>query len=327
MPISRRTLLANAGLASTLALLPRAAFAKYPERPIRMVVPFAAGGNADIVGRVVGERMSAALGQPVVIDNRAGAGGSIGAEAVARAEADGYTLLVGSNGPLTVNPFVQAKLGYDPLKDFAPIALTSYVPHVIILNPKVEAKTLQDLIAASEKQPVSIATSGVGSATHMTLERFKAASGAKFTHVPYRSGGQLMPDLIGGNIQAAMTEFSTALPLHKGGQAHIVGIAASNRSRLAHDIPTFIESGVKDFSAQSYIGILAPTGTPAAIIADLQKAIADGLASGPTPDKLREMGSEIATVKQMTPDGFAEFIRADYENMRKAATLAGITPQ
>jgi tripartite-type tricarboxylate transporter receptor subunit TctC len=136
-----------------------------------------------------------------------------------------------------------------------------------------------------------------------------------------------MPDLIGGNIQAAMTEFSTALPLHKGGQAHIVGIAASNRSRLAHDIPTFIESGVKDFSAQSYIGILAPTGTPAAIIADLQKAIADGLASGPTPDKLREMGSEIATVKQMTPDGFAEFIRADYENMRKAATLAGITPQ
>ena len=292
-----------------------------------MIVPFAAGGNADIVGRIVGERISNALGQPVVVDNRGGAGGSIGAEAVARAAPDGYTLLVGSNGPLTVNPFVQAKLAYDPLKDFAPVALTSYVPHVIILNNKVEAKTLADLIALSKKAQISIATSGVGSATHMTLERFKSASGANVVHVPYRSGGALMPDLIGGSIQAAMTEFSTALPLHKGGQARIIAIAASSRSKLAPDIPTFIESGVKDFVAQSYIGILAPAGTPAAIITDLQKAIADGLSSGAAADKLRDMGSEIATAKQMTPDGFAEFIRVDYENMREAAKLAGITPQ
>jgi len=327
MSISRRALIANAGFASVLTLLPRAALAKYPERPIRLIVPFAAGGNADIVGRLVGERISSALGQPVVVDNRGGAGGSIGAEAVARSAADGYTLLVGSNGPLTVNPFVQAKLGYDPLKDFTPIALTSYVPHVIILSNKMEAKTVTDLIAQSKKAQVSIATSGVGSATHMTLERFKAATGADIVHVPYRSGGALMPDLIGGNIQAAMTEFSTALPLHKGGQAHIIAIAANSRSKLASDIPTFIEGGVKGFIAQSYIGILAPTGTAPAIIAELRKAIADGLAGGATPDKLREMGSEIATAKQMTPDGFAEFIRTEYQDMREAAKLAGITPQ
>ncbi|HXX07493.1 MAG TPA: tripartite tricarboxylate transporter substrate binding protein [Pseudolabrys sp.] len=327
MPISRRALIANAGFASVLMVLPRAALAKYPERPIRLIVPFAAGGNADIVGRLVGERISNALGQPVVVDNRGGAGGSIGAEAVARATSDGYTLLVGSNGPLTVNPFVQAKLGYDPLKDFAPIALTSYVPHVIILSNKMEAKAVADLIAQSKKAQISIATSGVGSATHMTLERFKAATGADIVHVPYRSGGALMPDLIGGNIQAAMTEFSTALPLHKGGQAHIIAIAASSRSKLAPDIPTFIEGGVKGFIAQSYIGILAPTGTAPAIIAELQKAIADGLAGGASPDKLREMGSEIATAKQMTPDGFAEFIRTEYRDMREAAKLAGITPQ
>lgn len=327
MPISRRKVITGLGAVSALTLLPRAAFAKYPERPIRLIVPFAAGGNADIVGRIVGDRISSALGQPVVVENRGGAGGSIGAEAVARSAPDGYTLLVASNGPLTVNPLVQAKLGYDPQKDFAPVALTSYVPHVIILNSKVEAKTIPDLIALSKKAQVSVATSGVGSATHMTLERFKAASGANIVHVPYRSGGALMPDLIGGSIQAAMTEFSTALPLHKGGQGHIIAIASSNRSKLAPDIPTFIEGGVPNFIAQSYIGIVAPAGTPAPVIVDLQKAIAAGLASGEAPDKLRGMGSEIATAKQMTPEGFAEFIRADYENMRQAAKLAGITPQ
>jgi tripartite-type tricarboxylate transporter receptor subunit TctC len=327
MPISRRALIATLGLGSAATLLPRTAFAAYPDRPIHLIVPFAPGGNADIVGRIVGERISNALGQPVVVDNRGGAGGSIGAEAVTRSAPDGYTLFVGSNGPLTVNPFVQAKLAYDPLKDFVAVALTSYVPHVIILNDKVEAKTLPELIALSKKQQISIATSGVGSATHMTLERFKAATGANVVHIPYRSGGALMPDLMGGSIQAAMTEFSTALPLHKGGQARIVAIAAVQRSQLAPDVATFIEGGVKGFTAQSYIGILAPAATAPAIVAQLQNAIAAGLTGGPAPDKLRAMGSEIATAEQMTPEGFAAFIRADYEHMREAAKLAGIEPK
>jgi len=327
MTITRRSVIAALGVAPALTLLPRAAFAAYPDRPIRLVVPFAPGGNADIVGRVVGDQMSKALGQPVIVENRGGAGGGIGADAVAHAAPDGYTLFVGSNGPLTVNPFVQAKLTYDPLKDFAPIALTSYVPHAIILNNKVEAKTIQELVALSKKQPINIATSGVGSATHMTLERFKAATGANITHVPYKSGGALLPDVIAGNVQGAMTEFSTALPQHKGGYAHIIGVAAAQRSKLAPDIPTFIDGGVKGFTAQSYIGILAPSKTPEAIIAQLQKAIAGGLTSGPAPDKLRAMGSEIATPEQMTPKGFDAFIRADYENMRAAAKLAGITPK
>jgi tripartite-type tricarboxylate transporter receptor subunit TctC len=327
MPISRRKLIVTLGLGSAATLLPRQAFAAYPDRPIHMIVPFAPGGNADIVGRIVGERISNAVGQPVIVDNRGGAGGSIGAESVARATPDGYTLFVGSNGPLTVNPFIQAKLAYDPLRDFAPVALASYVPHAIILANKVEAKTLPELIALSKKEQISIATSGVGSASHMTLERFKAQTGANVVHVPYRSGGALMPDLIGGSIQAAMTEFSTALPLHKGGQAHIVAIASAKRSQLAPDIPTFIEGGVTDFTASSYIGILAPAGTPPAVIAQLQKAIADGLASGPAPDKLRGMGSEIATPEQMTPAGFAAFIKTDYGRMRDAAKLAGLEPK
>ena len=327
VPVSRRQIIAALGLGSTAALLPRRAFAAYPDRPIHLIVPFAPGGNADIVGRIVGERISAALGQPVVVDNRGGAGGSIGAEAVARAAPDGYTLFVGSNGPLTVNPFVQAKLPYDPLKDFVAIALTSYVPHCIILGNKVEAKTLAELIAMSKKEQISIATSGVGSASHMTLERFKAATGANVVHVPYRSGGALMPDLIGGSIQAAMTEFSTALPLHKGGQAHIVAVASDKRSQLAPDIATFIEGGVKDFTASSYIGILAPAATPPAIVAQLQKAIADGLNGPGAADKLRAMGSEIATPEQMTQAGFAAFIKTDYGRMKEAAKLAGIEPK
>jgi tripartite-type tricarboxylate transporter receptor subunit TctC len=327
MSISRRKLIVTLGLGSAASLLPRAAFAAYPDRPIHLIVPFAPGGNADIVGRIVGERISNALGRPVVVDNRGGAGGGIGAEFVAHATPDGYTLFVGSNGPLTVNPFVQAHLPYDPLKDFAPVALTSYVPHCIILNDKVEAKTLPELIALSKKQPINMATSGVGSASHMTLERFKAATGANITHIPYKSGGALMPDLMGGAIQAAMTEFSTALPLHKGGKARIVAVASAQRSKLAPDIPTFIEGGVKGFTAESYIGILAPAKTPPDILAQLQKAVAAGLAAGPASDKLRAMGSEIATPEQMTSAGFAAFIRTDYEHMREAAKLAGIVPK
>ena len=328
MILSRRRLLLALSAAPAVTLLPRIALAAYPDHPIHLVVPFAPGGNADVVGRIVGEQMSKALGQPVVVDNRGGAGGSVGAETVARAAPDGYTLLVGSNGPLTVNPFVQAKLGYDPLKDFVAVALTSYVPHCIALNAQVEAKTIPELIALSKKTPVNIATSGVGSASHLTLERFKAVTGANLTHVPYRSGGQLLPDLISGAIQGAMTEFSIALPQHKGGKARIIGVAAAQRSKLAPEIPTFIEGGVKDFTASSYIGIVAPAKTPPEIVAQLQKAVAAGLSgNSPAGDRLRAMGSDVATPQEMTSAGFGDYIRAEYARSGAAAKLAGLTPK
>jgi tripartite-type tricarboxylate transporter receptor subunit TctC len=327
MNIPRRMFIAGLGSAPFLTLLAQRALAAFPDRPIHLIVPFAAGGNADIVGRITGDLVSKALGQPVVVENRGG-GGSIGAEFVAHAAPDGYTLLVGSNGPLTVDPLLHANLGYDPLKDFAAVALTSYVPHALILSNKIPAKTVTELIAQSKSAAVTIATSGIGSATHMTLERLKAATGANLTHVPYRGGGALMPDLISGNVDGALTEFSTALPMHQAGQAHIVAIAALHRSKLAPDIPTFDESGVKGFTAQSYIGVVAPAKTPADVVDKLQQAIAQGLSSGsPAAERLISLGSEVASPEQMTAKGFAEFIRADYENMREAAKLAGITPQ
>jgi tripartite-type tricarboxylate transporter receptor subunit TctC len=310
-----------------VTLASRSAFAAYPDRPVHMIVPFAAGGNADTVGRIAGDAMGKVLNQTFVVENRGGAGGGIGAEYVAHAAPDGYVLLVGSNGPLTVNPFIHLKLGYDPLKDLAAVALTSYVPHAIILANKVEAKTIPDLIALAKQRPVTIATSGIGSATHMTLERFKHATGANLTHVPYRGGGSLLPDLIGGNVDGAMTEFSTALSLHQGGKAHIIAIAASKRSKLAPDIPTFEEGGVKGFTAQSYIGIVAPSKTPADIIAQLEQSVQKGMAEGtPAAERLVSLGSELATPEQMTAKGFAAFIKADYEQMREAAQLAGIKP-
>ena len=309
-----------------LAVASQAAWAQgYPDRPIRLIVPFAAGGNADINGRVVADVVQRALGQPAVVENRAGAGGGVGAEYVARAEPDGYTLLVGSNGPLTINPIINPNVSYDPLKDFAPVALVSYVPHVLIVSNKLGVKSIPDLVALSKTRPINLATSGVGSASHMTLERFKQATGAQIAHVPYKSGGSLLPDVISGNVDGAMTELSTAVELHKGGQAHIVGVAGASRSKSAPDIPTFDEQGVKGFLARSFIGIVAPAKVSAEALAKLQAAIAAGVGAGTeAAAKLVATGSEIATPEQMTPAGFADFIKRDLEDMRAAAKLAGL---
>ncbi len=323
MNSSRRSVLKAAGSLAVLAAA-RSVLAAYPERPVKLVVPFAPGGNADIVGRLVAEGMAQALGQPLVVENRAGAGGSVGAAEVARAAADGYTLLSGSNGPLTVNPFLQAKLAYDPLKDFVPVGLTSLAPHALIVNAAVPARTLQELIALSRQQQIGVGTSGVGSATHLTLERFNAQTGAKLLHVPYRGGGALLPDLVAGTIQGAMTEFSSALPHHRSGKARFVAIASAKRSALAPDVPTMVESGVADFTAASYIGVLAPAGTSSDVLARLQAALAAALKSPKTLDRMRELGIEVVGPELMTSAGFGAFIREEYERSREAVKLAGL---
>lgn len=328
MTLSRRALGPMIAAAAATALssgLAQAQAPAYPDRPIRLVVPFAAGGNADINGRISADIIHKALGQPVVVENRAGAGGGVGAEAAAKAAPDGYTLFLGSNGPLTVNPFVNVNLPYKPLEDFAAVAMLSWTPHVPIVANKLGVKTLAELLAQSKTRPVTLATSGVGSATHMTVERFKQVTGADITHVPHKSGGALMPDVIAGHIDGAMTELATSLQVHKGNEARILGVAALSRTKLAPDIPTLDEQGVKGFTAQSFVGVLAPAKTPPAIIERLQKAIVAGLAPGSeAAAKLIGMGSEIASAELMTPAGFAAFIKRDYEDMREAGKLAGL---
>jgi tripartite-type tricarboxylate transporter receptor subunit TctC len=280
-----------------------------------------------LVARICGEGISPAVGQPVVVETRAGAGGSIGAAFVATSPPDGYTLLAGSNGPLTVNPFVQAKLGYDPLKDFVAVGLANFAPHAIVLHDSVPAKTVPELVELSKKQQVTLGTSGVGSATHLTLARFNAATGAKIVHVPYRGGGALVPDVLAGTVSGAMTEMSTLLQHHNKGKVRILAVAWSKRSAQANDVPTMIEQGVKDFTAASYVGIVAPAKTPADIVSKLEQAMVKMLADKSVQEKFLKTGAELVPPELQTSKGFGDYIKKEYENSKAAAQLAGLKPE
>jgi tripartite-type tricarboxylate transporter receptor subunit TctC len=327
MPISRRALLTTLAATPLVSLRPRSAFAAYPDKPIRMIVPFAAGGNADLVGRLMAEGMSPTLGQTIVVENRAGAGGSLGAGQVAAAPPDGYTLLIGSNGPLTVNPFVQAKLTYDPIKDFVAVGLANLAPHAIVLHESVPAKTVPELVALSKQKTITIATSGAGSAGHMTLVRFIAATGANLTHVPYRGGATLVPDMLAGTVSGGMTEMSTALPHYKQGKLRIVAVASAKRGPLAPDVPTMIEAGLKDFLAASYVGVLAPAKTPPDVIAMLEQALIKALAAKSLQDKFLSTGAELVSEPLQTSKGFGDYIKKEFENTKEAAQVAGLKPE
>ena len=324
--LTRRTLLTTLAAAPFASALPRAAFAAYPDKPIRLIVPFAAGGNADFVARLCAEGMKETLGQPIVVEYRTGAGGSLGADMAAHSTPDGYTLLTGSNGPLTVNPFVQAKLNYDPLKDFVAVGLANLAPHCLVVHESVPAKNLQELIALSKSKSVNIGTSGAGSATHMTLARFNAATGANITHVPYRGGGALIPDLLSGAITGAMTELSTAMPHVGGGRVRVLGVAWNKRSPQMADVPTMIEQGVTDFTAASYVGILAPAATPGEIVKTLETALIKALNGKDLQQKMLASGAELVPDDLMTSQGFAAYIKKEYELTREAAKIAGLTP-
>ncbi|MFC4276910.1 Bug family tripartite tricarboxylate transporter substrate binding protein [Achromobacter aloeverae] len=328
MKTSRREFVLGTAGALAATLLPSLARAgDFPDRPLRLIVPFAPGGNVDATARVVSAGLTQALHVSAVVENKPGAGGSIGADMVVRAPADGYTLLVGSNGPLTVNPFIQAHLPYEPLRDFAPVAMFGYVPHVIVVNPSIPAHSLAELVALSKQRHINTGTSGIGSATHLTLMRLNAASGAQLVHVPYRGGGALIPDLLGGSLDATMTEFSTVLPLLRANKVRVIAVASEQRMALAPEIPTFIEAGVPKFIASSYVGLLAPGKTPPPVLASLQQGVAASLADAAIAGKLGELGVVAASGQQRTSAGFGAFLRDEYENARQAVALAGIKPE
>lgn len=327
-PWCRRKFLASSTPWMLGAILPMAASAAdYPDRPLKFIVPFGAGGNVDNVGRLMAAAMSPHLGQQIVVDNRAGAGGSLGAGVVAQSAADGLTVLVGSNGPLTINPFVQAKLNYEPLRDFAPVVLVGFVPHVLIANNDLPARNLLELVALSRKQQIGCGSSGIGSATQLTLERFNAKTDARIVHVPYRGGNSFVADMIGGTLQLGSMEFSTALPLHKAGKARILALAGHQRSPLAPEIPTFIESGITGFTAQSYVGLLAPIRTPTTYLQKLESAALAALNTSDMRERLQSLGMQLPPASERTAAAFGDFLRVDLEDMRTAVKLARIQPE
>lgn len=324
--ISRRLLLGTAASLAAATII-RSAIA-YPDRPIRMIVPFAAGGNTDILARLVAGPMTERLGRPIVIENRAGAGGSLGAELVARAPADGYTLLFGAGGPLTANPVLQANIPYDVERDFRPIGLVGILPMICQVTARLPARSLTELIALMRQRDgaLTIATPGSGSAAHLALELLLAGANVKATHVPYRGGSAMIPDLISGTVDAGMVELPSALPLHQEGKAPIIANATEARSAHLPGVQTFIEAGLPNFTAGSYGGLLAPAATPAEVIGKLHAALTATLDDAAIQVRIGEVGAILASPGQRTPDGFMQFLRDELANARRAALLAGLSP-
>jgi tripartite-type tricarboxylate transporter receptor subunit TctC len=322
--LSRRLLLATPALAAA----PRPALAAYPDRPIRLVVPFAAGGNTDILARLLAAPMAERLGRPMVVENRTGAGGSVGADLVAKAAPDGYTLLFGAGGPLTANPVLQANIPYDVQRDFRPIGLVGILPMICQVSARTPARSLTELLALMRARPgqLTVATPGSGSAAHLALELVMAGANVRATHVPYRGGSAMIPDLITGTVDAGMVELPSALPQHRDGTAPIVALAATERSPLLPGVQTFIEAGLPGFTAGSYGGLLAPAGVPAEVTATLSRAFLATLQEPALLSRIAEVGAVPSAPAQRTPDGFADFLSRELENARRAAQLAGLRP-
>ena len=324
MTIARRSALAL----PALALLTRPAWAAFPDRPVRIIVPFAAGTSSDFQARMIGERMAPVLRQPVIVENRAGAGGVVGADAVAKAAPDGYTLLLGSNGPLTNAPVLQARLPYDPERDFAAVAMISRSPVTLSVRADSPFRNLADLLAAARAKPgdLSIGSSGQGSATHFLIEQVMAAAGINLTHVPYRGSSQSVPDLIAGNIPLVMAEISTILPLWQSGRARILAMSSAGRMPIAPEIPTLIEQGL-NLTGGSWAGLVTAAGAPPEAVAALAAAVQAGLREPTYRARQAELGAEIVAEAEQNPAGFAAWLRRERAEIRAIADRAGIKPE
>jgi len=295
----------------------------YPERPIRLVVPFAPGGVTDTSGRVIAEALSKRLGQQVFVENKPGASGNIGTQSVATAAPDGYTLVLAFDGTMVINPFVFASVPFNTLKDFAPVGKIGDATLIIVANPAFPAKTLQELIAVSKKEPKGVAygTSGVGGTPHIAGELLNQRTGANLVHIPYKGGGQAMGDALGGNIPLVFTAVAGAMPHLKSGKLVPIAVSSSTRSPSLPNTPTFIESGVRDFDVSSWVGILAPAKTPRAIIERLNRALNAALKDPEVVEKLAGMG---ITATPGTPEQFTEQMNGDLAKYGQVVKAAGI---
>ena len=318
----RMLALATAALAA-LAVAPVAAQAPYPDHAVRILVPFPPGGPADALARIAADEMARSFGQPVVVENRPGAGGNIGMELGAKAPPDGYTLTLAPTGNLTVAPHLYAKLPYDPAKDYAPITVIAAVPNILIVNPRVPARSLAELIALAKARPgtLNYASPGNGSGPHLAGELFKRMAGIDIVHVPYNGVGPAMTAVLAGDVQLFFAQSSAALQQIKAGKVIALGVASPKRIAAAPDIPTIAESGLPGFDVVSWYALVAPAGTPPAIVAKVQTTVATALAKPDVKEKLAGLGAEPVG---NTPAEFAAMQRAESARWQKLAREANI---
>ena len=305
------------------AILPLTSFSQsnYPNRPIRLIIPFTPGGVTDTSGRYIAEQLSLKLGQQVIADNKPGASGNIGSNMVATAEPDGYTLLLGYAGTLSINPSLFEKVPFDSVKDFSPIGKIGDAILILVANNDFQGKSLADVIAISKKDPngLSYGTSGAGGTPHIAGELLKQKTGANLVHIPYKGGGQALLDLLGGNIPLVYTAVAGASQYVAAGRIKAIAVSSAKRSPSMPDVPTFIESGVRDFVIDDWVGLLAPAKTPKPIITKLNEALNEILNSPEGKAKLLSMGI-FASVG--TPEKFSEQIKGDL--IRFAPIVKGV---
>jgi tripartite-type tricarboxylate transporter receptor subunit TctC len=310
------------------ALMPLASFAQsnYPNRPIRLIIPFTPGGVTDTSGRFIAEQLSLKLGQQVIADNKPGASGNIGTQMVAIAEPDGYTILLGYAGTLSINPLLVEKVPFDSVKDFAPIGKIGDAILILVANNDFQGKTLADVIAVSKKDPngLSYGTSGTGGTPNIAGELFKQKTGANLVHVPYKGGGQALLDLLGGTIPLVYTAVAGANQYVAAGRIKAIAVSSAKRSPSMPDVPTFIESGVKDFVIDDWVGILAPAKTPKPIINKLNQALNEILNSPEGRAKLLSMG---IFASPGTPEKFSEQIKGDLIRFAPIVKAIQIKPE
>jgi tripartite-type tricarboxylate transporter receptor subunit TctC len=286
--------------AALLAAFSTTGLAAYPDRPIRLIVAFEAGGSTDIIARLVGQKLAERLGQQVVVDNRGGAGGTIGTEMAARASPDGYTLTMGTTSTHVIAPAALPNVRYDPLNDFTPITLVASTPYLLVLNPGVKATTLKDFIALMKSQPgkLNYASAGAGSTTHLAMEMLKQATGGDIVHVPYKGNGPAGTATIGGQVQALFGSMPAVLPHAKGGRLRPIAVGTAKRSPALPEVPTVAESGYPGFEVSLWLGFFAPKGTPAPIISRLQGELTKIAQSPEMKEQFDRNGADAVTTTQ-----------------------------
>ena len=297
--------------------------APYPNHPVRIIVPFPAGGTTDILARAVAQRLTEALGQPFVVDNRPGAAGNIGADLVAKAAPDGYTMLMGTVGTHAINPGLYPKMPYDHVRDFVPVILVAGVPNVLEINPSIPVNSVQELIAYAKANPgkLNFASSGSGTSIHLSGELFKVMTGVSMAHIPYKGSAPALADLVGGQVQLMFDNLPSSLALIKAGKLKALAVTSTQRSAALPDVPTVAESGLPGFEASSWFGLLAPAGTPKDVVAKVNAEVAKWLATPDAKEKLTAQGAIVAT--GLTPDDFVRHIAAETTKWQKVVKDSG----